>query len=193
MDKIHHDIETIVSNAQHLLSMINSVLDMSKIESGRMELQLSQINIEKLFNNVIETVLPLMMTNNNQFNHNVVIEEKLITIDEAKIRQILLNLLSNAGKFTNNGEVSLFVHQTSDTLNIKVEDAGIGMSQEQVEHIFEPFYQIDSGITRRFQGTGLGLAITSQFCKIMGGGINVTSQPNQGSKFDISIPILIKE
>ncbi|MGR9117692.1 MAG: ATP-binding protein, partial [Gammaproteobacteria bacterium] len=193
LSEIHHDVETIIHNASHLLAMINSVLDMSKLESGRMSLQLEEINIISIIEDVVETVTPLMSNNHNKLKHIININNPMLNIDEAKFRQILLNLLGNAAKFTEKGDVLLTVQESDKSLHIRVQDNGIGMNREQLEHIFDPFYQIDSGLTRRFQGTGLGLAITNQFCKLMGGSISVDSTPNEGAIFDVDIPLPIKE
>lgn len=193
MGELHHDIETIIANANNLLTMINSILDMSKLESGRMQLQLAPVNLRKLIDSVIGTTTPLLQTNQNRLEKGLRLEQESIVIDEAKLRQIILNLLSNAIKFTHEGLIWLEVTCTAGLLHLTVKDSGIGMESDQIEHIFDPFYQVESTITRRFQGTGLGLAITYQFCKLMGGAIKVTSHYNQGSIFEVFIPIPIKE
>ncbi len=187
-DDIRHDINTIVQNAENLLHMINSVLDMSKIEAGRIEVSKRETNIEQLVSGVIETIKPLMTPNQNQFEHSMQLVSPVINVDADKLRQVMLNLLSNAAKFTHNGTIQFTITQTDEVLNLQVEDNGIGMNKDQADHIFEPFYQIDAGHTRRYQGTGLGLAITHQFCQLMGGSISVKSTLNQGSMFDASIP-----
>ncbi len=193
MEEIRFDQETIVKNANHLLTMINSVLDMSKLESGRMKLQLSQTDINYAVKGVTDTVTPLARSNNNQLHSDIEIEQKVVNIDEAKLRQIILNLLSNAIKFTHDGEIKFIFKQTEKEISFCVEDNGIGMSAEQLEHIFDPFYQVEGGTTRRFEGTGLGLAITHQFCELMGGTINVESTHGKGSTFHVVIPLPIKE
>lgn len=193
MDETHHDLTTIVANATHLLTMINSILDMSKLESGRMQLQLAQTNLRQLITGVVETATPLLQANHNRLETKLELAQESLVIDEAKLRQILLNLLGNAIKFTQAGVIELEVTLTAELLHISVRDNGIGMQDDQIEHIFDPFYQVESSLTRRFQGTGLGLAITYQFCKLMGGTIRVSSRYREGSSFDIFIPIPIKE
>lgn len=193
MSETRHDLETITANASHLLSMINSILDMSKLESGRMALQVAPTNLHLLINGVTETVTPLLKTGNNRLESSIHLMPESILIDEAKLRQILLNLLSNAIKFTQNGVIQLSVTQSAKLIQLTVQDSGIGMPENQIEHIFDPFYQVESTITRRFQGTGLGLAITHQFCTLMGGTIRVTSDIKQGSTFMVLIPIPTKE
>ncbi len=192
MEDIRHDQETIVKNANHLLTMINSVLDMSKLESGRMTLQLSQTDLHHAIQEVIDTVTPLAKNNHNQLVTDIEIEQSVIEIDEAKLRQIILNLLSNAIKFTHDGLIKFSFKQTKNEISFCIDDNGIGMNPEQLAHIFDPFYQIEGGTTRRFQGTGLGLAITHQFCELMGGAINVSSLPGKGSTFHVILPLPIK-
>jgi len=187
-DELHHDINTITQNADHLLHMINSILDMSKIEAGRLESQPQQTNLEKLLDNVVETIKPLMRPNDNQLQFSTQLMHNMVNIDADKLRQILLNLLGNAAKFTHNGKVDFSVTQTTNALHFQVQDNGIGMSEDQVDHIFDPFYQIDGGHTRRYQGTGLGLAITYQFCQLMNGSIKVESKEGSGSIFHVNIP-----
>ena len=188
LDDIRHDIDTIVLNAENLLHMINSVLDMSKIEAGRIEIKRSETDLEQILEDVVETIKPLMIPNHNQLEYSKQIQQRVINIDKDKLRQIILNLLSNAAKFTHNGTIYFSVEQTPTLLKFQIKDSGIGMNQDQVDHIFEPFFQIDASNTRRYQGTGLGLAITNQFCQLMGGEISVKSSLNQGSTFDIQVP-----
>ncbi len=158
-----------------------------------MALQVAPTNLHLLINGVTETVTPLLKTGNNRLESSIHLMPESILIDEAKLRQILLNLLSNAIKFTQNGVIQLSVTQSAKLIQLTVQDSGIGMPENQIEHIFDPFYQVESTITRRFQGTGLGLAITHQFCTLMGGTIRVTSDIKQGSTFMVLIPIPTKE
>lgn len=193
LEDIRYDQETIIKNANHLLAMINSVLDMSKLESGRMSLQLSQTDLKYSIKEVIDTVTPLANTAGNKLSVEIEIEEKIIAIDEAKFRQIILNLLSNAIKFTHEGNIKFTFKQTIKEIDFLVEDSGIGMDEDQLDHIFDPFYQVEGGTTRRFQGTGLGLAITHQFCELMGGTISVESTSGAGSTFHVHIPLPVKD
>ena len=193
LNETRRDLETITANATHLLTMINSILDMSKLESGQMVLQPAPTNLRLLINGVTETVTPLLKNHQNRLESVLQLQPELVFIDEAKLRQIMLNLLSNAIKFTQNGLIELTFVQSAKQLQITVKDNGIGMSANQLDHIFDPFYQVESSITRRFEGTGLGLAITHQFCTLMGGTIRVTSEPDRGSTFIVSIPISPKE
>lgn len=187
-DEIHHDVNTIIQNADHLLYMINSILDLSKVEAGRLDLNLQQTDIDQLLENVVETITPLMTPNGNQLQFSKQINQSSIIVDGEKLRQILLNLLGNAAKFTHNGKVNFNVNQTPTAMQFQIKDSGIGMNKDQVDHIFEPFYQIDAEHTRRYDGTGLGLAITHQFCELMKGSINVESKEGFGSTFNLTIP-----
>ncbi len=188
MADVEADLNTIIYNANNLLRMINSILDMAKVESGKIDLLNKPTLVSKLIENVVETIKPLLNVNHNKLKIKADIQEDPILIDADKLHQIMLNLLSNAVKFTQNGIVSFEIKQTSQHLDFCVNDTGIGMTEEQCLHIFEPFYQIDASITRRYQGTGLGLAITHQFCNLMGGEIFVKSEQGQGSSFNVIIP-----
>lgn len=184
-----HDIETILKNAQHLLTMINSILDIAKIESGRVTVESRPTHLLDLIENITQTVRPMMDKNQNRLDTELYLQDSEVMIDDTKLRQSILNLLSNAAKFTHQGRVLLKVAQQHRQLIINVEDTGIGLKAEDLSHIFEPFYQADSGITRHYQGTGLGLAITKQFCLGMGGDVTVSSQPGKGSCFTMTLPL----
>lgn len=183
------DIEIVLKNAQHLLTMINSILDIAKIESGRITIESRRTNLLDLIENITHTVRPMMDKNQNQLDTELYLQDSEVTIDDTKLRQSMLNLLSNAAKFTHQGRVLLKVVQQHRQLVINIEDTGIGLKAEDMSHIFEPFYQADSGITRHYQGTGLGLAITKQFCLAMGGDVTVSSQVGKGSCFTITLPL----
>lgn len=187
-DQIRHDLETILRNATNLLNMINSILDMAKIESGTMDVTLGMVNLENLATQVIETIKPLMAENGNRLETSQVINQQQILTDEAKVRQIMLNLISNATKFTHKGTIRFEIATNETGIEMIVADTGIGMNEEQLARIFEPFYQAEGGLTRRFQGTGLGLAISKQFAQALGGDIRVESKLGVGTQFYVSIP-----
>jgi signal transduction histidine kinase len=191
MEDLHADLDCIISNSNNLLALINEVLDLSKVESGRMDINLGPENLETLVIKVEGTIKHLMKENNNQLIIEVEQTHSNLEVDGTKIRQIMLNLLSNAAKFTENGQVNLLVKQASNEISINVRDTGVGISKEHQEMIFDHFRQIDGTRTRKFQGTGLGLAITRKFCQLMGGDIKVESTPNEGSSFTVSIPLPI--
>ncbi|RMH75902.1 MAG: HAMP domain-containing protein [Cyanobacteria bacterium J007] len=188
------DLQKIRTAGRHLLTLINDILDLSKIEAGRMDLYLENFELERLLESVVTTVEPLIEKNGNslQFDGNCPV--KTMYADATKVRQILFNLLSNAAKFTHNGEISLTVTRSprdngSDGLYFQVKDTGIGMSEEQQKKLFQPFTQGDASTTRKYGGTGLGLAISHHFCEMMGGEITLSSQRDRGSIFTVCLPI----
>jgi signal transduction histidine kinase len=186
------DLSKICSAGKHLLSIISNILDISKIEAGRSELHYEQIDLARTVEECINVVRPLAIKNGNQlyvkFEHN----PGSIVVDSAKLRQILLNLLSNAAKFTRDGIVSLEIVSITENerkwFYLSIRDTGIGISPEQRLKLFQPFSQVDDSSTRKFEGTGLGLAISKKFCQIMGGDIFVESELSNGSTFTIKLP-----
>jgi signal transduction histidine kinase len=186
------DLNRVIHNSKRLLAMINNILTMAKAEAGRLELNLEQVNIRTLVNEAVETMQPIMQQNGNRLITQI--EEETgssLLIDREKLLQSLLNLLSNAGKFTTSGTVTLRVELKPIYLKITVSDTGIGISPEQQKLIFEEFRQADGSTTRKFEGTGLGLAITRRFCSLMGGDVLLSSAPDRGSTFTIHIPLPI--
>jgi len=200
------DLKKINTAGSHLLSLISDILDLSKIEAGKMEIFLENVNIAELIAEVIATVQPLIVKNNNTFTADYPADIGVMYADLTKVRQGLFNLLSNAAKFTQNGRVELTVtrrvgrpavilnepapgNETERTFIIfKVTDTGIGMSLEQMNMLFREFTQADSSTTRRYGGTGLGLAITNRYCRMMGGVVTVESELGRGSTFSMILP-----
>jgi signal transduction histidine kinase len=175
----------------HLLGLINQVLDLSKIEAGKLELNPQTVELKPLVDEVIGTARQLAEQNNNRLV--VECEDKLapITIDPMRLRQILLNLLSNACKFTKQGEVALRARKVAngqDWIELAVSDTGIGMTREQLSRLFEEFSQAEATTAQRFGGTGLGLAITRKLARMMGGDVTVVSEPGKGSVFMVRLP-----
>ncbi|MDY6993630.1 MAG: response regulator [Pseudomonadota bacterium] len=189
------DLLKIQAAGKHLLGLINDVLDLSKIESGKMELYLETFEVEALLNEVIATIQPLAEKKENQLDIKITEPLGSIHADLTKSRQILFNLLSNSAKFTEHGyihlEVSREIHADQDWLRFRVTDEGIGMTAEQLNMLFVPFKQGDASTTRRFGGTGLGLAITKEFVEMMGGKIEVASEFGQGSSFTVQLPATV--
>jgi CheY-like chemotaxis protein len=175
-----------------LLGLINDILDLSKIEAGKMELFLEEFDVAQLVNDVGFTVQPLIEKKSNSLAVTCGDNLGRMRADQTKVRQGLFNLLSNAAKFTENGKISMNVVRDSqngtDWISFHVSDSGIGMTPAQMGKIFEAFTQAESSTTRKYGGTGLGLTITKKFCEMMGGGITVASQPGQGTTFTIRIP-----
>ena len=184
------DLDKINSSGKHLLGLINDILDLSKVESGKMELFIEEFDLEKILNEVVSTITPLVEKNKNSLNLHINTKTKLISADITKIRQILLNLLSNATKFTKEGKIKIIVQDNKKQFNNRFfgKDSGIGMTEEQVAKVFKPFTQADEKTTRKFGGTGLGLTITKMFAEMMGGGISASSIINEGTTFTVSIP-----
>jgi PAS domain S-box-containing protein len=184
------DLRRITGAGRHLLALINGVLDLAKIEAGRIDLQIEPLEPLPLLHEVVATVEPLMRQGGNTLALEVDPDLGLLLADALRLRQVLLNLLSNAAKFTEDGQVRLCVARADDgaTMAFVVSDTGIGMSEEQLARLFQPFTQADASTTRRYGGTGLGLAISRRFCQLMGGEITVTSAPGQGSTFTITLP-----
>ncbi len=184
------DLGKISKSGKHLLALINDILDISKIEAGKMELYYETCGLSGLVQDVTITVKPLVESNGNRLETNC--QEGDMTTDVTKLRQVLLNLLSNASKFTEAGTIRLDVY--SETRNniagysFRVQDSGIGMTPDQVEKLFQPFTQADSSTTRKYGGTGLGLAISQRFCSLLGGEITVESELGKGSAFTCWLP-----
>ena len=186
------DLKKIHSAGKHLLALINDILDLSKIEAGRMDLYLERFELRDMLNDVVSMVQPLMAKNDNQLLVEGSDESGSIRADLTKLRQVLFNLLSNAAKFTSNGTITLRVFYThkdnSKWLNLSVKDEGIGIASDKLGRLFDEFTQADESTTRNYGGTGLGLAISRRFCQMMGGDINVESEPGKGSVFTVCIP-----
>jgi signal transduction histidine kinase/CheY-like chemotaxis protein len=189
------DVKKIHAAGEHLLGLINDVLDISKIEAGKMELHNEMFEIKPVIQSVVTTIVPLM-----QHNHNQVVLEEIgemgnMYADLTKLRQMLLNLLSNAAKFSENDQIILKVMreagQGNDWLNFSIIDHGIGMTQEQIDKLFKPFTQVDSSSTRRYGGTGLGLTITKHFAEMMAGTLLVHSEHQKGTTFTIRLPAYV--
>ncbi len=182
------DLQKICAAGRHLLALINDVLDLSKIEAGKFELYLEAVDVPTVVRDVATTVEPLIARNGNHLVVECASGLGSIHSDLTRIRQILLNLLSNASKFTEGGEIVLRVFREAGWVTLQVSDAGIGMTAEQIDRLFVPFSQAESSTARKYGGTGLGLAITRRFCELMGGEITVASEPGKGSTFTVRLP-----
>ena len=187
-----NDLTRVISNSERLLKLINGVLDLAKIESGRMELDLTEVKLSSLVDEAVSVVAPLLEKNAIQLNIDVDDGSFLPMADPEKILHILINLLGNASKFSPKGTVTIKALHQPNRIYISVADTGIGLSAEQQQQIFEPFRQADSGTTRKFQGSGLGLSITRQLCEMMGGSIEVESELGRGATFIVDLPLPIE-
>ncbi len=188
-----NDLSRIEQSGRHLLSLINDILDISKIESGQIDLFYEEFDLHQLTNEIGAMMENLVQQNNNIFQIDYATNQTQMDCDYTRTRQIFLNLLSNAAKFTQNGSVTLRVSDTlyhgREAYKIDVIDTGVGISAKQITHIFQPFRQADRSTTRNFGGTGLGLAITRHFCTLLNGEISVVSRVGQGSTFTVYLPM----
>jgi signal transduction histidine kinase len=188
-------LDRVLGAGRHLLALINDILDLSKIEAGRMELQLETFPLAPLIADVIKTIEPLASKNANQVVVKCDGAIGTLHADQMRLRQALLNLMSNANKFTQRGSIAINARQGQedgrDCVIIEVADTGIGMTSEQMSNLFQEFSQADASTTRKYGGTGLGLAISKRFCQMMGGDIAVESEPGKGSTFTIRLPKMV--
>ncbi len=186
------DLDKIRAGGKHLLALVNGVLDLSKIEAGKMDLFLETFDVPSMVRDVLTTVEPMVQKKSNKMELTCPADLGGMYADLTKVRQVLFNLLSNASKFTENGTISLDVKRVDEqgvgVIHFQVRDTGIGMTQAQMRKLFQPFTQADESTTRRFGGTGLGLAISRRFCEMMGGDVNVTSEEGKGSTFTVHLP-----
>ncbi len=187
LDEHIPDLNRIGSAGTHLLGLINDILDLAKIEAGRMELYVELCDITALVNEVAQTARPLVSKNGNELITVVDPELGLFRTDATRFRQILFNLVSNAAKFTKEGTITVRVDRRRDTLTMRVEDTGIGISPAGLEKLFEPFTQADASTTKEYGGTGLGLALTRRIAEAFGGRVLAESTPGQGSAFTVEI------
>ncbi len=184
------DLKRIRSAGKHLLELVNGVLDLSKVEAGKMELYPESINVAKMVHEIANTVEPIIEKNRNKLRVNVAPDVDTMIGDLTKMRQVLYNLLSNASKFTQDGSIELRVSRQLDRemMVFEVIDTGIGMTDAQVERLFQPFMQADASTTRKYGGTGLGLAIIKRFTELMRGDVVVKSIAGTGTTFTVSVP-----
>jgi PAS domain S-box-containing protein len=187
------DLQRIQSAGKHLLELINGILDLSKIEAGKMVLSIESFDVKSMIDDLVDTIGPVVQTNDNTLTVTCGDEVGAMSADLMKTRQILLNLLSNAGKFTRSGAVTLEARRClaggAMSVAFTVTDTGVGMTPQQTDKIFDAFTQADVTTTRKYGGTGLGLAIVSRFCDLMGGSVTVESRPGEGSCFTVFLPV----
>ena len=186
------DLKKVESAGRHLLGLINDILDLSKVEAGRMDVFLEDVEVVPLLEEVRALIVPLAEKNGNTLELRLADDLGTIRTDRTKLKQSLLNVLSNGSKFTENGRLTL-VSERFETdqpmIRFAISDTGIGMTEEQLGRLFQAFSQADSSTSKKYGGTGLGLAISRQFCQLLGGDITVASRPNEGSTFTITLPV----
>jgi PAS domain S-box-containing protein len=191
-EQLISDLQCINSAGKHLLSMVNDVLDLSKIEAGKMDLALEPFELGSFIDDVVATCRPLILNNGSELVVDRGGELGTVIGDKTKLRQAVLNLLSNAAKFTKEGSVTLMLARygaaDGDWIRIAVRDTGIGISDENLPKLFQNFSQVETFASRRYGGTGLGLALSKNLCELMGGEISVESEPGRGSCFTIRVP-----
>ena len=196
LDAFIPDLKKIRGAGKHLLELINDVLDLSKVEAGKMELHLETFEVRELLNDVTTTIHPLIAKNGNTLKVSVAQGVTTMHADVTRVRQVLYNLLSNASKFTEKGTIGVTVERDAADgayLTFRVSDTGIGMAPHQMTALFQAFSQIDTAMSRKHGGTGLGLAICKRFCEMMGGDITVTSEAGKGSVFSVRLPEVVPE
>ena len=190
-DEMVPDLKRITNSSKHLLSLINNVLDLSKIEAGKMDMYFTPFNIDTMIETIKDVSGPLASKNNNEFiiKNNV---EGEMTSDETKLRQCIVNFLSNAFKFTENGQVALVIGSKNidkkEYVNFDIKDTGIGMTEDQLGKLFDTYTQAERTTSAKYGGTGLGLSISKHFAEMMGGGVEVSSKVGEGSTFSIFVP-----
>jgi PAS domain S-box-containing protein len=196
LDEMLEDLQKITAAGKHLLSLINDVLDLSKIEAGRMDLYLEKFELRELVSDVSSTAISLIEKNSNELIVNQSDDIGEMVADTTKIRQILFNLISNAAKFTENGTVTLSVDRVVEDeesmVQFAVSDTGIGIPSEKLDHVFEEFSQADESTTKNYGGTGLGLALTKRFCDMMGGRVWLESEVGVGTTFFVALPEVVR-
>lgn len=189
------DLQRINAAGQHLLALVTDVLDLSRIESKAVDVSIETFALARFVDDVISTARPLMDPNGNQLVVKAAAELGSVTTDQTKLRQVVLNLLSNAAKFTTQGNISLNVRREArggaDWIEIRVDDDGIGMAEEELAKLFQDFAQANAETAGKYGGTGLGLAVSQKLCALMGGGITVTSKVGRGSSFVVRLPAVV--
>ncbi len=185
------DLDKIILSGRQLLSLIDDILDLSKIETGKMGLNCEEFDPNQILPQICESLAPLLKQNNNSLDLSAIEPLPVLFNDATKFRQIFTNLLSNACKFTENGYISLFAAEREGQpgwVEFTVHDTGIGMDEDQQSRVFDAFVQADSSTSANYGGTGLGLAICRDYCEMMGGSISVSSEIGNGSTFTVVLP-----
>jgi signal transduction histidine kinase len=187
------NLQKVLISSEHLLNLINGLLDLAKIDAGKMEVIAVSFRVEEIINMTTATVEPLLKDGRVRIVRDVTPNLPPLKTDRDKLKQILFNLLSNAAKFTEQGEIKVSASPENGNLKLAVADTGIGMKKEALDHIFEEFQQAEKTTASKYGGTGLGLAIVKKFINLMGGEIVVESEEGKGSKFTITLPMELKQ
>lgn len=187
------NLQKVLISAEHLLNLINGLLDLAKIEAGRMEVYVESFKVEEVIQLTMATVEPMLKDGRVRLVRDITPDIPQLNTDREKLKQIILNLLSNAAKFTEQGEIKVSASRQNGSLKLAVSDTGIGMKKEALDHIFDEFRQAEKSTASKYGGTGLGLAIVKRLVNLLGGEIGVESEIGKGTKFTISLPINCKE
>jgi len=188
--QFHHDLATIILSGRQLLTLINDILDLSKIETGKMQVSFEVFSPAALLVQVCDALSPLLTQNKNTLVLNIDKDNmRDMNSDRGKLQQIVTNLFSNACKFTQEGQITVSAVMNEQALTVTVADTGIGMTPAQQARVFEAFTQAEADTGLKYGGTGLGLAIVREFCTMLGGTIEVQSKPNEGAQFRVRIPV----
>ncbi len=190
-EELTADLSKVLNAGRHLLGLINDILDLSKIEAGKMEVFFEDVPLRGLLDESLEMIKPLARERGNTVGLRYELEHEVVRADQTRLKQVVFNLLNNANKFTEDGTIDVHVREEADAEGyfIAVQDTGIGMSAEQMSGLFRPFQQADASTTRKYGGTGLGLTISQRFCELMGGKITVQSVEGEGSTFVVRLPL----
>jgi len=191
-EKQLNNLDKVLVSADHLLALINTILDIAKIEAGRMDVHANSFELAELIDICVITTQPLLISD-VQIVVNVNDELPPLFSDQDKVKQILLNLLSNAAKFTEQGTIAVHAHYDNGSIVVDVIDSGIGIPPEELPHIFEKFTQVNNGNRRQYGGTGLGLSISRHLARLLGGDLTADSEINQGSTFKLTLPIQYRQ
>jgi len=183
------NLQDLLHNAEHLLDMINSLLDLAKIEAGRLEVRAEPVQLNTLVDELLTLVTPMVRHDRVRLIRDIAPDIPTLYTDPDRLRQIILNLLSNAAKFTEDGEIKISASRSNGSLTLSVSDTGIGIREEELQHIFEEFRQGDMSNGRKYAGTGLGLTIAKKFANLLGGDITVESEVGKGSTFTVTLPV----
>jgi signal transduction histidine kinase len=186
------NLQKVLISSEHLLSLINELLDLAKIEAGRMDVYSEHFKLEEVLRIATATVEPMLKNGNVKLVTDMPPDLPPLKSDRDKLKQIVLNLLSNSAKFTDRGEIKVAAVRDDGMLRLTVSDTGIGMNPEALKYIFEEFRQVDMSTTRKYGGTGLGLAIVRRLAQLLGGDIAVASEEGKGSQFTVTIPMELK-
>jgi hypothetical protein len=182
-------LKMVQGSSRHLLNLINDVLDISKIEAGELEISCEKFSMRNVVNQVAESLMPLAEQKGLSFSVKIAPEVDMLTSDERRIRQVLINLANNAIKFTEKGAVKIICLMRDSRIQVEIADSGIGIKDEDIGKLFKPFQQLDTGISRRYEGTGLGLSVCKRILEMLGGDIRVKSQFGKGSIFTFTLPL----